>query len=77
MNIPVDLTRRSYQVFGACTLEEAIARYKMIFGHEPELVIAHPDQATGSVVPAIWCQCSRTPGWGPFYCWPSRKGKEE
>ena len=75
------LRQHSYQVFGACTLAQALERYRQAFHRAPELIVAHPHQAAmialPPVQPADWCQCSATPGLGPWYLRPSRQELEE
>ncbi len=75
--LPLDLRSLSYQVYGACGIDEAKRRYQERFGRAPQLIVAHPKQAEGTEArPAGWCMCSQTAGQGPWYTWPSRKELE-
>ena len=74
-----ELRQHNYQVYGACSLTRALELYRERFHREPALIVAHPRQTAVSgpvVLAGEWCQCSATPGQGPWYLHPSRKELE-
>jgi hypothetical protein len=73
------LRQHNYQVYGGCTLSRALEMYRARFHREPSMIVAHPKQAAtigSAALGGEWCQCSATPGQGPWYLSPSRKELE-